>query len=55
MGSQDEVCGAVKPGLVLTMSKYPPRERKQGTYPRVQRVQRGAKEDGMCKWWDGAK
>ena len=34
MGSQDEVCGAVKPGLVLTMSKYPPRERKQGTYPR---------------------
>lgn len=34
MGSQAEVYGAVKPGLVLTMSKYPPRERKQGTYPR---------------------
>ena len=31
MGRQDEVCGAVKPGLVLTMSKC---ERKQGTYPR---------------------
>lgn len=37
MGRQNEVCGAVKPGLVLTMSKYPPRERKQGTYPREER------------------